>query len=481
MKSNFQKSGGIAAGTVAALLLAAPQMAAAQSAAQAPMTAQEAQQLQSDLQQIRADSEAAKQQEARREQQIDEIERRLQQATGVAPAGGAPPCVEIAPTAGLNPEGAPAPHRNDRFQIYGFAQTDYIQDFNRVDPNWADTLRPSKIPTTPGQFGQDGQSLISVKQSRLGFQGSTNVAGQPLSFKFEFDVFGVGADAGQTTIRFRHIYGQWGPVLVGQTNSLFMDGDIFPNVVDYWGPVGMVFLRNPQVRWTILNGPKNQFAVAVEKPGNDVDVGQLREVDPSLNVSARSPLPDFTAQYRYNGAWGHLQVAGILRELGFESIGKPDSAPNGEVFAWGINTTTVINTWKQDKLLAGVVYGEGIASYMNDGGTDLAPEGVLGHLKAEAEPLLGISIYYDHYWNKHFSTSLGWSENQVWNQSFQQSNAFNQGQYASVNLLWTPAPRLLFGGELLWGRREDKDGDSGNDMRLQFTAKYSFTSKDWFQ
>jgi hypothetical protein len=64
-----------------------------------------------------------------------------------------------------------------------------------------------------------------------------------------------------------------GPGPGRQTNSLFMDGDIFPNTIDYWGPTGMVFLRNPQLRYTYRDGP-DQFAVAIEKPGNDIDAGQ---------------------------------------------------------------------------------------------------------------------------------------------------------------------------------------------------------------
>ena len=66
-------------------------------------------------------------------------------------------------------------------------------------------------------------------------------------------MYGIGVDAGQTTIRLRHAYGRWGPILAGQTNSLFMDGDLFPNVVDYWGPAGMVFVRNPQIRFYLAD------------------------------------------------------------------------------------------------------------------------------------------------------------------------------------------------------------------------------------
>src|SRR6185369_7438571 len=62
-------------------------------------------------------------------------------------------------------------------EIYGFAEADYIQDFNRVDPDWDATLRPSKIPTTQGTFGDNGQSIFSVRQTRFGIKGHQEVGG----------------------------------------------------------------------------------------------------------------------------------------------------------------------------------------------------------------------------------------------------------------------------------------------------------------
>ena len=176
------------------------------------------------------------------------------------------------------------------FTLYGAAQLDYIYDVNRVDPAWDDALRPSKIPTTEGVFGSDGQSLFSAKQSKLGVKGDIPVGDgySDINFKFEFDMFGVGVDAGQTTIRLRHAYGEWGQFLAGQTNSVFMDIDIFPNVIDYWGPTGMVFLRNPQFRWTPYRTENSNFAIAIEKPGNDIDVGTIRELDPELGANLQN-------------------------------------------------------------------------------------------------------------------------------------------------------------------------------------------------
>ena len=43
-------------------------------------------------------------------------------------------------------------------------------------------------------------------------------------------MFGTGKDAGLTTIRLRHAWGQWKHIGGGQTNSAFMDVDIFPNI-----------------------------------------------------------------------------------------------------------------------------------------------------------------------------------------------------------------------------------------------------------
>jgi hypothetical protein len=255
-----------------------------------------------------------------------------------------------------------------------------------------------------------------------------------------------------------------------------------------------VFLRNPQIRFTHKMGP-HTFAVAIEKPGNDIDPGQIRQVSPELgaSISPSEDLPDLTAQYRYNGSWGHAQIAGILRKVGYDTIGTPNNEPKNSELGWGVNLSGNVKTWNRDVLHLSAVYGEGIASYMNDGGTDLGPEltgGVsppivgappAGSLRGEVVPLLGLMAYYDHYWNDQWSTSLGWSMVDVENTSFQEAGAFNSAQYASINLLWAPDPRIMMGAELLWGNREDLDGAKGDDTRLQVSFKYNFSSNDFFK
>jgi len=364
--------------------------------------------------------------------------------------------------------------------VYGFIQADGIYDFNRVDPAWNATLRPSKIPVTcPGDpgCGQDGETILSVRQSRLGFKGVLPTSMGDLKTQFEFDLFGVGVDAGNTTMRIRHIWaelGQWG---AGQTNSLFMDGDLFPNTVDYWGPAGMVFLRNPQIRWTPIQDEHWKFAVALEAPGAGIDSGHASEIDPNITASNWNKYPDVTSQLRFNDAWGHLQLSAILRSIGIEgTFGNGDPFHRRRV-GWGLDLGNVLQmgnfseSLKGDRLITGVVYGYGIANYMNDGGNDIAPK---SDLSPSAVPTLGWLIYYDRTWNEYWTSSIGYSQHRQYNIGGQAATSFKQGDYMSLNVLWHPLPEMFMGPEFIWGRRKDNDSNGGSDSRIQMSFHYDF-------
>ena len=374
------------------------------------------------------------------------------------------------------------------FEIYGFAMADYIQDSKRMDPNWVDAFRPSKIAVPEGEFGANGEASFSIKQSRFGVKGTmpTGEGSPALNFKFEFDMFGTGADAGKVAVRLRHAYGEWGQLLAGQTNSLWMDIDVFPNVIDYWGPPGMVFYRTPQFRWTFFSDDHSRFAIALEKPGNDVDPGNIRLVEEFSEATVRGhqTAPDFTVAYRYDDAWGHAQLAGILRKVGYEyQVNPAEPFKKGSNTGWGLDATAAINTIGKDKLLLGAVYGHGIASYMNDGGMDLAPNAFFNPalpvptLSAEAVPLQGLMLYYDHYWNSKFSSSIGYSYDEVSNTNFQAPDQFHRGEYASVNLLAYPAEKVMIGIEAIWGKKTDNNRQNGDDFRFQVSVKYDFGTK----
>jgi hypothetical protein len=361
--------------------------------------------------------------------------------------------------------------RGYKLNLYGHIQLDAIYDFKRVDPTWESTLRPSSIPTVDGIYGSDGNTVFSVKQTLAGFKAEMPSPMGQVKTWFEFDFFGTGSDAGDTKFNLRHAWVELGGLGFGQTNSNFMDISIFPNVIDWWGPAGMVFNRNPQLRYTWRN-PGSEFALALEKPNGSFNTGIFGDISPEFGdaASVKTPLPDLTARWRDEFDWGHYQIAGVLRKLEFETNGTPGNRPNDEDTGWGLNLTGVMNTFGRDQLKLGIVYGEGIASFMNDGGVNLAPE----DFGADPVPITGLSAYYDHYWSDHWSSSIGYSFNDADTRNQQSLDEFAKGSYASTNILYTPYPELLIGSEFLWGEHEDVAGRTGEDYRIQFSFKHKF-------
>lgn len=412
---------------------------------------------------------------------VEALEREKQAAPQApAPAAAQPsaPPVEaagapvVAPNATAE-EGAAEPGKA-RVEIFGQVMLDAIYDFKRVDPDWNATLRPSKIkvncPGDPG-CGNDGETVLSIRQSSLGFRAFIPTPLGELTTLLDFDLFASGG--GNTEARVLSAWGELGWFGAGQYYTLFMDIDTFPNTIDYWGPSGMVFVRNPQVRITPINRDGMKVAFSLEAPNAAIDTGKVADVDPALaaGVTGRTQLPDFVASLRFDRDWGHIQAAGILREVAFETPPNPGAEPSGEETGWGVNLSGAFNTFGRDRVVGAVVYGEGIASYMNDGGVDLAPD---AGLRAEVVESLGWFAYYDHYWSERWSSSIGYSEHHQDNTGGQLANAFKKGSYASANLLYYPTKNLTTGAELLWGERENNDGATGDDSRVQFSAKYKF-------
>ena len=56
----------------------------------------------------------------------------------------------------------------------------------------------------------------------------------------------------------------------------------------------------------------------------------------------------------------------------------------------------------------------------------------------------------------------------------QADDEFETGQIAQVNLLHYPMSGVMIGGELIWGEREDVDGEDADDLRVQMSLKVNF-------
>ena len=237
----------------------------------------------------------------------------------------------------------PAASQNPRLEFYGFAMLDMGVNIKTIHPAWFDTLRVNRLPSFNDEFGKDGSTFAGVRQTRVGVRGFNPTALGELRTTFEWELFGVGVDEGQTTFRLRHAYGELGEWGAGQTWSPFMDIDTFPNSIEYWGPTGMPFFRNVQVRYMPIQGD-TRLTLAVERPGASGDAGVLADRIELQNVTGRNPIPDFTGEYRhaFGEGKGYVEMAGIVGKMSWDDLLDDGLDLGGSAARWGLNFTSNI-------------------------------------------------------------------------------------------------------------------------------------------
>ena len=365
--------------------------------------------------------------------------------------------------------------------IVGFAMLDTGYNFKSIDPDWFDTMRPTKLPAYPDEFGKDGSWFAGVRQTRISFRGYAPTPLGELKTIFEFELFGTGVDAGQTTFRLRHAWGELGKFGAGQYWSVFVDPDVFPNQLEYWGPNGLAWYRNVQFRFTAWQKGDSNVAIAAERPGASADQGVYTDRIELQGVTPRFPAPDFTGHLRLGGKMGHIQLAGLYRRIQWDDLNATATKDlSGHANSWGVNLTSNINISKHVLRLA-AVYGPGIENYMNDAPEDVGITNNFSNpktpIRGQALPVRGLTGFFDLNWSKTFSTSIGYSRVDIDNSNGQASTAFKSGQYALTNILYYPVKNVMFGPEFQWGYRDTIKGGHVPDYKIQFSARYNFDFK----
>jgi len=367
-----------------------------------------------------------------------------------------------------------------RSEIYGYVMTDVGYNSQALDPDWFDVQRPTKLPAFEHEFGNNGSTFFSVRQTRFGIKSWFPTDMGELRTTFEWELFGTGVDAGQTTLRLRHAYGEMGKFGAGQTWSPFMDIDVFPNTLEYWGPNGMVFFRNVQVRWMPIQGD-TRMTIALERPGASADQGVYAGRVELGGVVPRFPVPDLSAEYRVGRHWGYVEAAGIVRRIDWEDLDNVAPDLTGGVTGWGVSLSSNLKPNPDNVLRLQFVHGEGIENYMNDAPADIGiknnPPAATTPFKGVALPVTGAVAFLDHNWNSKWSSSVGYSQLIIENSDAQVPDAFHLGQYALANLLYTPVPKVMMGIEGGWDhRKNNSDGWTVDNYHVQASFKYSFSA-----
>ncbi|GEO05822.1 hypothetical protein AAE02nite_34860 [Adhaeribacter aerolatus] len=374
---------------------------------------------------------------------------------------------------------AKAQEQEKGLEVYGYVNADAIYNFQQIDPNWFDVLRVTKLPQFKDQFAPDGKLYFSLRQTRLGLNTWSQTPLGRLKANFEFDLFGVGPDVGQTTFRFRAAYIELGKFTFGQTLSLFSDVDVTPTTLDFGAPPSRPFLRPIQVRYMQVR-EQDRWGIALEQPGAVTEQGIYADRIELQNVRPEFKLPDVSAEYRRITGNGYIELAGALKRIGWEDTGNNTIDLTGHEIGWGFNISSTQQLTTKTFFKGQFVYGKGIENHLTDAGPDI---GIKNNLSDPTTPVLGVALpvigglaFLEHDWDNRWSSTLGYSRVRIYNSDAQAPDAFKNGNYAILNLLYQPFSQFRTGAELQWAKRNNfSDGFDSSTIRVQLSIKYSFS------
>ncbi|MCW5551399.1 MAG: porin [Verrucomicrobiae bacterium] len=344
-------------------------------------------------------------------------------------------------------------------KLGGYVKLDAIMDSTKVgNPNMFIT---SKIPVEgETDYGKDEHFTMHTKQTRINLELRAPTPLGSLKIFYENDFFGNNTEPSMD-YRLRHFYGQVANITVGQTWSTFYDPDVFPDTLDFEGPGVLPVVRQPQLRYTIPIIKETMFtAFAIEQPKSDLS-------NLPAGADGRNTMPDFTANWRWEGKPGHVQVGGVLRSLSYDnSTGPTDSA-----LGWGLNVSGRLKVFGADSLMASLLYGEGIGRYIQD-----LPSGSGAVVDAAGNlhtlPAWGAMVGYRHEWSETWRSTASYSYVTLDHRAELSDFAYDSTHYAQCNLIWAPTKNLYVGLEYLYGYKEARNGSTGDDHRVQISLQY---------
>ncbi|WP_275286867.1 DcaP family trimeric outer membrane transporter [Halomonas elongata] len=365
-------------------------------------------------------------------------------------------------TGGDIPGSFKLPGSNTSVKIGGYIKFDAIYDLNQ---DLGDTLFVDGLDVS----NEDSNSSFRAhaRQSRLYLKTSTPTSLGNATTYIEGDFFGGGGNevfSNSSGFRLRHAYGELAGLLAGQTWSNFMHFAAYPTTVDFDGPVGVSFIRQGQLRYTLPAGP-GELSLSAENPeGTGFE-------------DARDTSPDVTARYHWNGENTEVETAAVVRRLKTDS---PAASSDDSTFGYGLMLAGNVDVTDSTRLMAGVMYGDGIGRYIytangvEDGEDSIGAAYINAGGELETIEAYGFNVAVTQQWTDKFSSGLSFGQVRGDRPAdlFPTSTRTLQSIHFSNFYQWSEPVTLGF--EISNGFKELQNRDSENNTRLQLSAKYTF-------
>ena len=324
-----------------------------------------------------------------------------------------------------------------------------------------ETFDTYEIPVGNDNSG-DGRFFIGAYQTRFGLEVQKLTSLGIIFAKLETDFLGKN-----NSLRIRQAYGVIKSFLLGKARSVFGDADAIPNKVDRDGPNSSLNQRTVQIRFQPPKKEIIRWAVSVETPDPNVTGPDTIDVE-----SVFQSFPDVASNINISSDnWGHIQLASVFRGISVRD-------PGGEIQVvpgYGGLFSGKIKILKKTNLMYQLYAGKGIARYvksLSGQGLDVVYDNIDNTYKALNT--YGGYISAGFKWSKIFSNDLTAGITRIVNIDSQPGDAFKVSYYASGNLFMYFAKTLNIGIEYSYGKRINKNNESGDANRVSFISILDF-------
>ncbi len=362
------------------------------------------------------------------------------------------------------------PGTDTSLAIGGYVKADVIYNSQSVSGSGGSNLgdqmlQPGSIPVQSDDK-EDNQITFHARQSRFWLKSYTPTEWGNLNTYLEMDFFAFQAPGNERVSnsyspRLRHAFGSLGHFLAGQTWTTFMDAKALPELNDFGGPVGRIFARQPQVRWT-QPFADNQFTwmVAVESPETT-----LTNTSGNRETPDDDHYPDLVTRLNLDRPWGSLSLAAMARNITSDNNGS-------DAFGGAVSLAGRIKTIDRDDLRFMLNYGNALGRYASSNVFNDGAVNAKGNIELFNQ--YGGFAAYRHWWSDEWRSTLAYGFSYADNVNFVPATVTKWAQSVQLNLLWSPLLQTTFGLEYTYAARGLENNDNGHLHRIQFSSMFSF-------
>ncbi|WP_264875737.1 porin [Vibrio agarivorans] len=312
---------------------------------------------------------------------------------------------------------------------------------------------------------------LDASLSQLRFGSNTELSsGDGLSTKVVMD-FNNDNNSSMSP-RLREAYLRWqtpaGDVTAGQTWSTFMDMRNYPKTLVEPTLSGVVFKRQPQIRWSSDIG-QWKYELAIEE-GTNSDIVDAAESEVTGNsIDTSGSLPDFVVALEWTNENAWVRATSAMSNARLYNDGAHQS-----VFIYGVQLSGGIDITERDRFTLLLNHVEGMERYLL-GLSGIGPTWNANQSRIELYRTSSVMSSITHGWSDTVSSTLAYSYVEPEQPSaLHSSEAFSSTQYGYVNVLWDAEENLTLGIEYQYAQFERTTNKSEDNHRLLVGVKWTY-------